>query len=451
MSRAHVKLEWTPHDGQRAVLDHPARYRIVACGRRWGKTEMSAHEAVRYLGEPDTLVWWVAPTYDIADIGFSTVEDAIPEPLIADVKRTKPKAIDCANGSRISFRSADREDSLRGEGLDLLILDEAAMIPERAWASELRPTLSDTRGDMIAISTPKGRGWFYRWFQHGESDDRPNTASWQQPTERNPHIPAGEIDDAANELPERVFQQEYLAEFIDESGGVFKNLDAKVFTADYTLPDEGLPPLPEHPDDEREGVTYATPPYATGVDFAQTQDWRVTLTLDAEGRVVYFDRQQGEGWPQIQAKVERVADRYPGLVAVDATRRNKIVGDLKRAGVEVEPVTFSASAKQALIEDLITRVENGELMSPDIPQLRQELELFEYDLTRHGNVRYDAPEGFHDDTVDALALAASVLERGHMASATARVGPGADEPADRRRFRESEIGRAVSELQNLRR
>lgn len=431
MSASRVRLNWTPHDGQRAVLDDPSRYRIVACGRRWGKTEMSAHEAVRYLGEPGRLVWWVAPTYDIADIGYRTVEDALPDPLIAEVKRTKPKAIDCANGSRISFRSADREDSLRGEGLDLLILDEAAMIPERAWSSELRPTLSDTRGDMIAISTPKGRGWFYRWFQRGASDDHPNTASWQQPTSANPHIPAGEVDDAREETPGRVFEQEYLAEFIDESGGVFEGLDDHLFTADYQLP---VPP-----DD-------AVEPFAIGVDFAQTQDWRVTITLDATGRVVYFDRGQREGWPQIQAKVERVADRYPGRVAVDATRRNKIVGDLKRAGVDVEPVTFSASNKQALIEDLITRIENGELTSPDVPQLRQELELFEYDLTPSGNVRYDAPEGFHDDCVDALAMAASVLNAGYVPTATAGVGGAADETADRRRFRESELGRAVDEF-----
>lgn len=434
MSRtARVTVDWTPHSGQQPILESDARFRIVACGRRWGKTEMSAHEAVRYLGEPDTLVWWVAPTYDIADIGFNVVEDAVPRPLVDDVKRSKPKAIDLKNGSRISFRSADREDSLRGEGLDLLILDEAAMIPERAWSNELRPTLSDTLGDMIAISTPKGRGWFYRWFERGETDDHPDAMSWQAPTAENPHIPQSEIDDAQHELPQRVFEQEYEALFLDESGGVFEGLDERLFTAGYDLP---VPP--------RE----AEPPFATGVDFARHQDWRVTITLDATGRLVYYDRDQHEAWPQIQAGVENVANQYEGVVAVDASRDNKIVADLEASGVNVQPVKFSSQNKQALIEDLIASVESGELTAPEIPQLRHELSIFEYDVTPSGNVRYDAPEGFHDDTVDALALAVSVLGTGHVPTATAKVGGDPDEPEDRRRFRESELGQALSGYQN---
>jgi hypothetical protein len=119
-------------------------------------------------------VWWVAPTYDIADIGFDAVKEQLPPGSIVDKKRTKPKRYELANGSEISFRSADREDSLRGEGLDLLVIDEAAMVPNRAWNNELRPTLSDTLGDMVAISTPKGRNWFRDWFERGRTDDHPD-------------------------------------------------------------------------------------------------------------------------------------------------------------------------------------------------------------------------------------------------------------------------------------
>lgn len=433
---ARVTIDWQPHDGQAPILESDARFRMVACGRRWGKTEMSAHEATRYLGEPDTLVWWVAPTYDIADIGFNAVEKAIPRPLVDDVKRSKPKAIDLKNGSRISFRSADREDSLRGEGLDLLILDEAAMIPERAWSNELRPTLSDTLGDMIAISTPKGRGWFYRWFERGESDDHPDAECWQAPTSENPHIPNSEIEDAQRELPQRVFEQEYEALFLDESGGVFEDLDDRLFTAGYDLP---VPP------------TAAEPPFATGVDFARHQDYRVTITIDATGRLVYYDRGQHEAWPQIQAGVENVASQYDGVVAVDASRDNKIVADLEAAGVNVEPVTFSSQSKQQLIEDLVATVESGDLTAPEIPQLRHELSIFEYDVTPSGNVRYDAPEGFHDDTVDALALAVSVMGSGVVPTATANFGDEDDAGPNSSEFKESPIGGAIHSMRDGRR
>lgn len=390
---ATFTTDWSPHPGQQDVLQSDDRFRIVACGRRWGKTEMCGHEAVRYLGTPETLVWWVAPTYDIADIGFDAVEEALPEVAIQSVKRTKPKAIDLVNGARISFRSADRPDSLRGEGLDLLIVDEAAMVPERAWAAELRPTLSDTLGEMIAISTPNGRNWFHDWWQRGTTDDHPTVSSWRAPTYENPHVPDSEVDAAKRELPNRVWEQEYLAEFKDESGGVFTGLDAVFVDREI-----------ERVADESE------PPYVTGVDFARHQDWTVILTLDCMGRLVDFRRMQETSWPTIQSEVEDAAS-HGGIVAVDASRDNKIVADLADAGLLVEPVKFSPKRKRELIENLTTRLENGELTLPEIGQLRHELEIFEYDITPSGNVRYNAPEGFTDDCVDALALASDFLDR----------------------------------------
>ena len=390
-----LKPPWTPHAGQRPVRESDARFRIMACGRRWGKTELAAYEAADRLGDPETLVWWVAPTYDIADIGFDAVKEQLPPGSIADKKRTKPKRYELANGSAISFRSADREDSLRGEGLDLLIIDEAAMVPNRAWQNELRPTLSDTLGDMVAISTPKGRNWFRDWFERGRTDDHPDVESWQSPTYENPHVPDEEIDAARTEQPERVFRQEYLAEFIDESGGVFSELDRRLFTAAYDL-------------EAFDGVG----PYAHGWDLARHEDYLAGVVLDAEGRVVHFHRSQGDSWPAVQSTIEAAADRYEGLVAIDASRDNKVVADLSESigHGRVEPVKFSPKRKRELIEDLVATVEAEELAAPAIPQLRHELSIFEYDVTPSGSVRYHAPEGFHDDTVDALAMAAGALE-----------------------------------------
>jgi hypothetical protein len=162
-----LQTVWRPHPGQRAIMDHDARFRVVACGRRWGKSEMAAHAALEgALETPDSTVWWVAPSYDQAnDYGFDKMVPLLSPDIVAgEPKRTKPRAIEFVNGSTISFRSAEREDSLRGPGLDFLIIDEAGSVPERAWTEELRPALSDTLGEMLAIGTPRGRNWFYRWF-----------------------------------------------------------------------------------------------------------------------------------------------------------------------------------------------------------------------------------------------------------------------------------------------
>jgi hypothetical protein len=149
-----LKTLWKPHAGQRAIMNHPARFRVVACGRRWGKSEMAAHLALEYaLENGGTTVWWVAPSYDQANnYGFDKMTPLLSPNVLADEpKRTKPRQIDFVNGSSVSFRSAERKDSLRGGGLDFLVIDEAGSVPERAWIEELRPALSDTLGDMLAI------------------------------------------------------------------------------------------------------------------------------------------------------------------------------------------------------------------------------------------------------------------------------------------------------------
>ena len=382
---------WEPHPGQAAIMALDTRFRVIACGRRWGKSEMAAHLALeRALESGDATVWWVAPSYDQAnDYGFDKIKPLVSPDVLADSpKRTKPRAFEFGNGSRISFRSAEREDSLRGPGIDFLVIDEAGSVPERAWTEELRPALSDTLGAAIMIGTPRGRNWFSRWFQRGQSEDHSDIASARAPTYQNPHVPDSEVDDAREDMPERKFDQEHLAKFVDDTGGVFENVRDRV--AEYDLPVDPV---------EGDG-------YAIGVDFARLEDYTAIAVLDGDGRLVAFDRVNQTTWNRIQSRIEDLAETYaPARLAVDATRDNKIVADLEAAGLQVEAVNFS-NKKEVLIDNLATRLEAGELtLSADAPVLVNELEVYEYDVTESGRIRYSAPSGFHDDAVDALALA----------------------------------------------
>jgi hypothetical protein len=428
-----LKSLWEPHPGQRAVMDHDARFRVVACGRRWGKSEMCAHLALEYaLAEPNSVVWWVAPSYQQAnEYGFANVTPLLsPDVVDESPKRSKPRKITLVNGSTLSFRSTDREDSLRGGGVDFLVIDEAGSVPERAWSEELRPTLSDTLGDAAMIGTPRGRNWVHRWWQRGQSADHADVASWSAPSYQNPHVPDSEIEDAREDMPEHVFEQEYLAEFVDESGGVFE--DVRERAEDYELPVD--------PED-------AADPYAIGVDFARMSDWTVGIVLDAGGRVVAIERLQQTSWSRIQDVVERLAETYsPNTVALDASRDNKIVADLQDSGIGVEPVKFTTSTKRRLVENLITRLETGDLVLPSGANvLINELEVFEHDMTDHGTVRYSAPSGFHDDTVDALALAAEGLEQsgGPVPTGTINLGDSESDSDPSEEFKDSELGEAV--------
>ncbi len=426
MSTRSLSLEFSPYDEQADVLGSDARFRVVAAGRRSGKTLMAAAETMRRAVTSDKDDWrgyWVGAEHHHADTAFNLVDKALPDEIVARRKMSPPRLIELVGGEIIEFHTAGG-GALVSIGLDWAVCDEAGKnFPETTWTQELRPALSDREGAAMFISTPDGRGWFFDRWQRGQSPDYPAWESWRWPTYANPHVDDTEIDSAKEGIPERVFKQEYLAEFVDETGGVFEGLDEHLFTATYEL-------------DDFDG----DPPYATGVDFARHQDYRVICTLDAGGNVVQFDRAQHETWPEIQERVISVAESYPGVVAVDASRDNKIVADLEAAGVDIEPVQFSPQRKQELIENLITAIENGELTAPEIDALRTEMEVFEYDVTRGGNVRYDAPEGFHDDTIDALALA--VDARTHAAktnvATTARAGASDDtDDSDGARIREA--------------
>jgi hypothetical protein len=259
---------------------------------------------------------------------------------------------------------------------------------------------------MLAIGTPRRQNWFYDWFERGQSDTHPDVASWQAPTKQNPHVPDSEVEDAREDMPDLEYRREYLAEFVDESGGVFTDIEARVL--------EDYDPERIDPNGER---------FTTGVDLARSSDYTVIVTLDEDARLVHFDRVRGAGWPEIQRRIEAAADQYPGTVRVDATRDNKIVSDLRDEGVAVEPVRFTAAKKQTLVQNLITAVEAGELTLPDMDPLVHELEVFEAETTQSGTVRYSAPTGFKDDCVDALALAWDGYDNGGgVATARAQFG-----------------------------
>lgn len=406
-----INISWKLHPIQRQAFESPARYRTCAWGRRTGKNVFANTDQLDYALNPDRYewgaddaptCWWVGPTYDQANkYGFNQAVEMLPKELLdGDPKRSKPREIHLRNGARIEYRTFDRPDSLDGAGVDHMVIDEAAMMPETIWGNTLRPMLSDNLGAGLFISKPKGKNWFYDFYLRGESDEEDWTNWWSSRATAydNPFIDDDEIDAAARELPDRVFKQEYLAVFLDDSGGVFPGLRERN-VVDYDW-------------EARNG----NGPYIHGWDFARHQNWTVGITLDTDGLLVNYKRIQTTTWPRIQQTIEKAYAEYPGIVRVDASRDNKIVTDLEDEGVPVDAVQFTTKTKRELVDNLAVRLENQEITLPEIQQLLNELELFEFEMTPNRNVRYHAPEGWNDDCVDALALAAK--EGGQPTTAT---------------------------------
>lgn len=254
----------TPHNGgQLDVFQHPARFQVVICGRRWGKTQLG-QLIISIAALQGKTAWWVAPTYEMAGNLWRSLK-LLLSPVIVSANGSS-KLMQLATGGQIKIWSASTADTMRGGAPHVVVIDEAAMIPDGdIWHAVIRPTLVDNRGRTYFLSTPRGRNWLWHLYQRGLDDLNGEYKSWRFPTISNPTIPhlADEIEEAHATLPERLFQQEFLAEFIDEGGGVFRKI-LDVAVVDRKIPYRG--------------------DFVMGVDWGRHNDYTVISTFDRNAR-----------------------------------------------------------------------------------------------------------------------------------------------------------------------
>ena len=213
---------------QKEVIDSKSRFRILVSGRRFGKTFLAINELARFARFPNKKVWYVAPTYRQAkSICWSDLCDRLRQHNWINEVNNSDLTVILRNNSKISLRGADNEQSLRGVGLDFLVMDEFADIDKSAWYEVLRPTLSDTQGHALFCGTPRGFGnWAYDMYVKGQSDKE--WESFKYTTLDGGQVPKDEITQAESDLDERTFQQEYLASFVNYAGMIYYNFDRKL-------------------------------------------------------------------------------------------------------------------------------------------------------------------------------------------------------------------------------
>ena len=211
------------HPAQREIKNGSRRFTVVACGRRFGKTRFAAARAFAMAGSDITArnlgqVFWIAPP-DAVDTAWRIAYDWARQ-ISAPIDKTMQR-ISFGRGT-LRMRSYDSRAGLRSDANDLLVVDEAAHIPgfKDIWEQELRPTLTDRKGEALFISSPKGHNYFHDLFSKAAND--PEWAAFQMPSQRNPFLDPSEIEAARLDLPQLVFRQEYLAEFVQMAGAMFK-------------------------------------------------------------------------------------------------------------------------------------------------------------------------------------------------------------------------------------
>ena len=381
-------LELTWHsDTQREVFQDPTRFKIYACGRRWGKTKGAQNWAIKkgLLDQKNDLTWWVAPIYSQGKSVFRefnfTFKDFIRE------KNETELRITYLNGAIIEFKSADKPDNLRGIKIKHLIMDECASQKQSIWTEVLRPGIMDTKADALFLGTPKGQNFFYQLYQQGLQNNN-QVKSYHYTTYDNPLIPTDEIDQAKKEMPEALYRQEILAEFIEHIGGVFRNVKECVNNdfEDYDKNEE----------------------YVMGVDLGKYNDFTVIIVMKKSNKsVIAFDRFNEVSWELQEQRILNLAEKYRPSILIDQGQvGDAILEDINIRYDNIEGVRFTNQLKNDMVNYLSNLIEKKEISYPEIPIMIEELRIFQYDKTPTGKLKMEAPEGYHDDTVTALMLAA---------------------------------------------
>ena len=218
-----AELNWTLLPWQLDVWQHPSRFKVIAAGRRCGKSNFAIKRTLAAaLNAPKgSAVLYIAPTLAQAR---QIAWDALLDQAGDLVKGSNVNQLDITlvNGIKIHIRSGENPDALRGMKLAFAVIDEAAFIKEEVWTKIIRPALSDLKGEAIFISTPDGRNWFYDLYSLGQSEEDPDWKSWHLTTWDNPTIDPKEIEAAKRSLSSWAFKVEFESSFDTSGSGIFK-------------------------------------------------------------------------------------------------------------------------------------------------------------------------------------------------------------------------------------
>jgi phage FluMu gp28-like protein len=380
------------------MIGEARRFNVAACGRQIGKTTLGIDRLARAAAEGQPTAWF-APTYKYLEQVWRALRLAL-EP-VTNGKSEQQHVLDLRGGGSVDCWSLDDEDAGRGRRYGLIVVDEAAMVRnlEDVWQASLRPTLSVLEGGAWFLSTPKGLNFFHRLYQLGQDELEPEWRSWQMPSSASPYIKPAELEAARRALPERIYAQEFLAQFLEvEGSGVFRGVQAVARL-------EPQPPQRGHT-------------YVIGCDWARSNDFTVFSVVDASTyQQVAMDRFTQIDFEFQTERLHRWADLYqPRVVLAEANALGqplverlqqgygRMYGDNRRP-LPVQPWWSTNATKAAVVQGLSVAIENGDLALLDDTVQTGELQSYEVERLPSGMLRYGAPSGQHDDTVIALALA----------------------------------------------
>jgi hypothetical protein len=384
------------HLSQLKMMNSNARFRVAACGRRFGKTTFGKAAIVAEAMEGH-YCWWLSPTYPMASQVWRDLKalcHSIDGLTISETERR----MDFPNGGSIAIRSTFYPDHLRGAGLDFAVLDEAAFMEPNVWPEVVRPMLLERRGNALFLSSPNGLNWFWDIYQQGLVKPRRTWHSFHFTSYDNPLISREELDQIRASTPERIFREEYLAEFVGDSGQVFRGIREAATAPANVQPVSGKR-------------------YSAGLDWGREPDYTAIVVIDADTRqMVALDRFNQISWSLQRGRLQAICDLWKPTViwAEENSIGAPNIELLQRESLPVRPFKTTAQSKSPLIESLALAIARGQLALLPDETLLGELAAYRMERLPGGGYRYSAPSSAHDDTVIAAALAWHGIQHGSI-------------------------------------
>lgn len=388
MARA---ILYTPHRNQKKIHDsinnEDYKYYVINIGRQWGKTLMAINQMLYWaLSNRGLKIAWVSPIFSQSKKVFrETVKAFEKKPHIYRTVNKGELTIEYATGSTIQFFSAESYDNIRGNTFDYLIIDEFAFIAREAWTEVLRATVLVHGKKVILISTPKGKNLFWELSQLEHSNDR--YKSFKMSSYENTFIDPKEIDDAKATLPDHIFRQEYLAEFLEDGCSVFRNVKESVKAGEVSTR------------------------LFFGLDLGRANDYTVLTIINDKNHEVFVKRWRHMEWSTIVNEVVIELNKYKPKGYVESNGAQDAVYEMIKNKVtygkqNVQPFVTTSKNKQAIIEDLIVCFEEKSIgiIGEDFQIHELEVFTYEYNLKSRA-IKYSAPTGLHDDYVMSRAIA----------------------------------------------
>lgn len=369
-------------------------------GRRWGKTTLGGAVVLGVLSQHGKAAW-VVPEYKNGRALWRYVQNvcaSLAQAKLLDISKSE-RVVSTRRGGFLGIYSADNIDAIRNEWFNVVVTDEASRVSEEARTDAILPTLADAEGDQIDIGTPKGLNDFYKNWQAARQKQNEDAAAFNAPTNANP-MPSiratferVRLMTEQNRYPLRSFKQEWLAEFVPDGAGVFRNTRA-------------LSKLPEiEPEADHR--------YLIGRDWGRTNDPSVSSVWDLLlKQEVCLEVEQDMPFAIQLVRLQALAVKYNNalVVAEQNSLGDPLIEQAAAAGIRIMPFVTTNATKATAVDTLALACERATLpIFQDDERGILEMESFESSRTPTGMVKYAAPDGMHDDIVMARLFAYSAI------------------------------------------